>query len=137
VAASPTNVPTPAAPLPQESLDAKIRTTFVAAKPTPVNCSEQASDSVHDVAPVSGPETWNDPTRKLWLLSCAKQSWKPALATPVVAVPRSNSLYSAPDAATENEAPTYPTGAAEAVAQTSLLATTFTLFELENPVPVS
>jgi hypothetical protein len=82
---------TPAAPLPHASLDAKIRTTFVDANPTPVSCSEQASDNVHEVAPVSGPEIWKDPTRKLWLLSEAQHNWKPELASPVVAMPRSNS----------------------------------------------
>jgi hypothetical protein len=137
VAASPTNVPTPVELLPHASIDAKIRTTFVDASPTPASCSEQASDSVHAVAPTSGPETWKIPTRKLGLLSCAKHSWKPALASPVVAVPRSNSRYSLPDATTENEAPTYPIGTRDAVAQVSPLATTFTLFEFENPVPVS
>jgi hypothetical protein len=73
------------------SLDAKIRTTFVDANPTPANCSEQASDKVHDVAPINGPETWKAPTRKLWLLSEAQHNWKPALASPVVAVPILNS----------------------------------------------
>jgi hypothetical protein len=92
---------------------------------------------VHDVAPVRGPETWNTPTRKLWLFSDAQHNWKPALATPVVAVPRSKSVLSFPDTTTENEAPEYPTGTADDVAQGSPLATTFTLFEFENPVPVS
>jgi hypothetical protein len=65
VDASPTNVLTPAAPLPHASLDAKIRNTFVDANPTPANCSEHASDSVHDIAPLIGPETWKTPIRKL------------------------------------------------------------------------
>jgi hypothetical protein len=56
---------TPAAPLPHASLDAKIRTTFVDANPTPLNCSEHVSDSVHEVAPVNGPEIWKAPTLKL------------------------------------------------------------------------
>jgi hypothetical protein len=56
---------TSAAPLPHASLDAKIRTTFDDANPTPASWREHASESEHDVAPVNGPEIWKDPTRKL------------------------------------------------------------------------
>jgi hypothetical protein len=128
---------TPAAPLLHDALDATIRTTFVDANPTPASCNEHASDNVHDVAPVNGPEIWNTPTRKLWLFSDAQHKWKLAVASPPVAVPRLNSRYSPPDALTEKEAPTYPIGAGDAVEHDAPLATTLTLFELANPVPVS
>jgi hypothetical protein len=57
----PENVFTLAAFDPQKFDESRMRTTFVAASPTPVSCSEHVSVNVQSVAPVYGPEIWNDP----------------------------------------------------------------------------
>jgi hypothetical protein len=90
---------------PHASLDATIRTAFVDAKPTPESCNAQLDVSVHDVACVSGPESWKEPTRKVKLPDAFQQSWNSLLATPAVAVPKSNWLNSAPAAVTAKEIP--------------------------------
>jgi hypothetical protein len=61
VAAKPVNVFTPAAVLPHDWPDAKMRIVFVAAKPNPVSCIEHVSVKVQSVSAVNGPEIWNDP----------------------------------------------------------------------------
>jgi hypothetical protein len=57
---------------PHANADSKMRIAFVARRPTPVNCSEHVSVSVHCVAPTNGPETWKGPTEKEKLASCAQ-----------------------------------------------------------------
>jgi hypothetical protein len=46
---------------PQDNADSKMRMTFEVVSPTPVNCSEHVSVSVHSVAATKGPEIWNNP----------------------------------------------------------------------------
>jgi hypothetical protein len=89
------------------------------------------------VAAASGPEIWKLPMRKLLLLSWLQQSWKPLVATPAVAVPRSKTSNGVTPTATANDTPAYPVGVAVALAQTSALPTTRTAFELEKPTPVT
>jgi hypothetical protein len=58
------------------------------------------------------------------------------VATPAVAVPKSNVRYAgAPDAATANEIPSYAVGSAADAEQVTALDTTFTLFVLPSSVP--
>jgi hypothetical protein len=66
-----------------------IRITFVLKSPTPVNCSEHASVKVHDVAPVYGPEIWKLPSVNTAVPLWPQQTWKSALASPAVVVPKS------------------------------------------------
>jgi hypothetical protein len=47
---------------PHESVDAINLTWFEDANPTPLSCKLHDAVSVHCVAPVKGPEIWNEPT---------------------------------------------------------------------------
>jgi hypothetical protein len=97
---------TPTAALPHTALDPTIFTTFVDASAMPDSCSVHGSDRVHRVDLTWAPEIWKDPIANAYVASWLQQRWKPLLAAPAVAVPRSKVRKPAPDALTENVAPT-------------------------------